>query len=320
MDWYLPAGDNESASTLRRAISAYLSRHASPGSDVGLAELAVSELITNAMLHTASAAWVSLIWSGAQPVLTIYDLGPHFDLEDQGLPTDPLAVGGRGLFIASQVVDDLAVGHRRNGGNVVTSTLPVRRGISESHDPPRTPTGALPGPDEAGLDGFGKESFLRALVVQLAQTLEMNHGPNAAEAAVAQVGTDVGSRMEEEYRRAKDVVGRLDHHQLADAFVRLKHAIDGGFFVIEATEERIVLGNTACPFGDAVRRSPALCRMTSSVFGGMAARSAGEATVVLEERIAVGDSGCRVTVHLGPTEPAQHAIGHLYRSPEPAAS
>ena len=39
--------------------------------------------------------------------------------------------------------------------------------------------------------------------------------------------------------------------------------------------------------------------MTSAVFGGIAANSHGEATVTLEERIAVGDPGCRVVIQLG---------------------
>ncbi len=318
MDWYLPAGDAESASALRRAIGSYLERHAAPDSDLDNAGLAVSELLTNALLHTGGSAWVSLVWGGERPLLSVYDLGDEFEFHSDQLPADPMAPGGRGLFIASHVASDLEVAHRRGAGNVVSATLPVRRPRTDSYDPPATTVGALPSPAEAGEEGFGKESFLRALVVQLAQTVELQHGPQAAEAAVAQVGTDVGGRMEDEYRRAKEVAGRLTPDQMAEAYVRLKHAIDGGFYVIEATDEKIVLGNTRCPFGGSVRRSPALCRMTSSVFGGIAARNAGGATVVLEERIAVGDPGCRVTVFLGPAREALRARGHTYAPPRPA--
>ncbi len=316
MDWYLPAGDAESASALRRALSSYLERHSAPGSDIENAELAVSELLTNALLHSASSAWVSLDWSGASPLLSVYDLGPEFTIDgSEALPADPLSVGGRGLYIASHVAGDLEVAHRRGGGNVVSATLPVQRPVAASHDPPLSTIGALPTPEEAGPDGFPKLAFLRALVVQLAQAVELQHGPEAAETVVAQVGTDVGGRMEEEYRRAKRITGRMSAGQMADAYVRLKHAIDGGFYVIEASDERIVLGNTACPFGESVRRSPALCRMTSSVFGGIAARNAGGATVMLEERIAVGDPGCRVTVYLGPASADVDQRGHVYAAP-----
>ena len=179
-------------------------------------------------------------------------------------------------------------------------SLPVTRPGTVDHDPPTNRSNALPMPEEAlPGGGFGKESFLRALVVQLAQAIETQHGQDAADAAVAQVGADVGGRMEEEFRRAEAVVGQLTPEEMGRCYVRLKHAIDGGFRVLEATPERIVLLNDRCPFGGAVVRAPSLCRMTSSVFGGIAARNSEEgASVLLEERIALGDPGCRVVVNL----------------------
>jgi hypothetical protein len=49
--------------------------------------------------------------------------------------------------------------------------------------------------------------------------------------------------------------------------------------------------------------------MTSSVFGGIAARNFGQASVILEERIAVGDLQCRVVVDL---RPDPELGGHVY--------
>jgi predicted ArsR family transcriptional regulator len=199
------------------------------------------------------------------------------------------------------------------GGNRVSARLPIRRADESSHDPPQRRSHALPALEERRPEGgFGKEPFLRALVVQLAQSIEFQHGLAAAEAAVAQVGADAGVQMEQEYRLAKSVVGRMTPEQIADAYIRLKHAIDGDFYLIEVSADRIVLGNRACPFGPVVQKAPALCRMTSSVFGGIAARNAGEGLVVLEERIAVGDPECRVVVHLGTAPAAAADIGHRY--------
>ena len=82
--------------------------------------------------------------------------------------------------------------------------------------------------------------------------------------------------------------------------------------VIEASPEKIVLGNRACPFGEVVTRAPGLCRMTSSVFGGIAARNTGGAAVVLEERIAVGDPECRIVVWLGADKPGRFEAAHDY--------
>ena len=323
MDWYLDGDDASSVSLLRGEVVAYLRRHAEPGSDVDAAELVFAEVVGNAARHAGGPVWVSLTWHGVEPTLTVYDVGPGFDpgmLEDPAraeAAVDPLAESGRGLFLIEQLAPEVTARQRPADGAVVEVTLPVRRSPAVSHDPPRHRAGALPALEEARPEGgFGKESFLRALVVQLAQAVTLQHGPDAADAAVAQVGIDVGAQMEAEYRAAEQVVGRMTPEQLGHCYVRLKHAIDGGFYVIEATEERIVLGNTRCPFGDVVKKAPALCRMTSSVFGGIAAANHPEgAAVVLEERIAVGDPGCRVVVQLGPSDrPSPQA--HVYRAPE----
>lgn len=247
----------------------------------------------------------------------------HLDDPDLGLGPESgftFAENGRGLFLVSHLAPALQAALRVGGGAEVSAELPVRRTPMRSHDPPRQTANALPTLAEARPEGgFGRESFLRALVVQLARAIEFQHGPDAADAAVAQVGIDVGGQMEEEFRQARGLVGRLGPEQLAECYVRLKHAIDGGFVVLEASEERVVLGNQRCPFGDVVRYAPSLCRMTSAVFGGIAARNAVQgADVILEERIAVGDPGCRVVVDLRPPAQSSRRSGHHYSTPEGA--
>ena len=309
MDWYLNPPSAATATRLRRQITALLTRHSADQSQVWVAEATVGELVGNAVDHAGGPVWVSLDWSDLRPVLTVHDLGPSFDL-DPSLP-DTTAERGRGLWLVSQMVSDLAVAAKRNGGKRVTATLPIERADEPSFDPPPRDMNPLPTAEDAGTDGFGKEAFLRALVVELALAVEEAHGPLAAQAAVARVGASIGSQMEREYRSAHDLVERLTPEEISDCYVRLKAAIDGGFFPIEVTPERIVLGNTHCPFGPVIRSQPALCRMTSSVFGGIAARNCGEAVVVLEERIAFGDPECRVTVLLGP-QAASARTGHRY--------
>lgn len=328
MDWYLHAGNPAASWTLRQEVRSYLRRHAEADTDVSDAELVVEELVGNAVRHAGGDIWVSVSWRELSPTLRVLDLGPGFDPSllgdvevrpverppEQPTPgledVDPslLAESGRGLFLVSHLAGSLEAHARAVGGMTMSVVLPVKKRQTLSHDPPRHTSGALPLPEEALPDGtFGKEPFLRALVVQLARAVEFQQGPDAAEAAVAQVGADVGGRMEEEYRRAEQVVGRLTPAQVGECYVRLKHAIDGGFTLERADEDRIVLTNDRCPFGDVVQAAPSLCRMTSSVFGGIAARNSdGWAAVLLEERIAMGDPGCRVTVFL--TEPPATAL------------
>lgn len=311
MDWYLPA-DHAAASQLRQEVQLYLERHASPGADTDGAVLAFSELVTNAVEHSDNDVWVSLDWTEHQPIVTIHDLGPDFSIDVEPVGVDDLR--GRGLLIASHLTEQLGVASKASGGNRVTARLNVERPQSESHDEPVMVAGRLPEPEEAEQGFFPRDSFLRALVVETARTVEMQSGPATAESAVAQVGATIGTRMEDAYRDEFEIGGPLDPAQIGELCVGLKSAIDGDFYVVSADEEKVVLGNRRCPFGDEVRHAPSLCRMTSSVFGGIAARNAGgDVAVHLEERIAVGDPECRVTIWLKPPPEESAPFVHHYR-------
>jgi anti-sigma regulatory factor (Ser/Thr protein kinase)/predicted ArsR family transcriptional regulator len=341
VDWYLSGDDPSQVSALRHQVRDYLNRHGDGGSNVGDAEVVVQELVTNAIEHATGPVWVRLSWLEEQPDLVVWDLGPGFTLPS-GTAASPIPVGtldssqgaaapypeqavpslfdegGRGLFLVTHLASSLDVAARRGGGTRVEARLAVTRAASRTVDSSNVSlTDALPALEEASPSGgFSRESFLRALVVQLAQAVEHSAGPDVGEDVVSQVGLAVGTQMEAEYRLAKQIVGRLTPDQLAECFVRLKHAIDGRFYVVEISDDRIVLGNERCPFGNAVRKSPALCRMTSSVFGGISARNRDDgASVVLEERIAVGDPGCRVVVYLGEPPSSSRRFAHRYSSP-----
>jgi anti-sigma regulatory factor (Ser/Thr protein kinase) len=300
VDWFLDRQDRASASLLRREITDFLARHTvDQAEEIDDAALIVAELLANAYDHGQGDIWVSLQWTEAQPVLEVHDMGATFALPREAPPAEQSR--GRGLWIVSQFSDDLAVAAKRAGGKFVRSVLPVVRPRELTLDLPARRVSPLPALSEARPEGgFGRESFLRALVVQLSTAIEQQQGPAAAQRAIAQVAADIGGQMEQEYRDAiATQAARLEPEQIAECLVRLKAAIGGTFKVVEVTEDRLVFVNSDCPFGAAVRQSPSLCRMTSSVFGGIAARNVGSSAVTLEERIAVGDPQCRVVVHLG---------------------
>ena len=72
--------------------------------------------------------------------------------------------------------------------------------------------------------------------------------------------------------------------------VDLKRRINGDFYIVEETDEKIVLHNRVCPFEDKVIDRPAMCMMTSNVFGSIASENLGYAKVELNETIAEGAS------------------------------
>jgi predicted ArsR family transcriptional regulator len=156
-----------------------------------------------------------------------------------------------------------------------------------------------------------RDVFLRTLIRELAGTLQEVVGLEEASGFVSVVGQKVGEQINATYKAAL-AVPELSRDQVAAVLVDLKRRIQGDFFIIEEDEEKIVFGNRACPFAEKVIGRPAMCMMTSNVFGGIAAENLGYAKVVLEETIAEGDPGCRVVVYLKPTPEAEAAMGREY--------
>lgn len=155
-----------------------------------------------------------------------------------------------------------------------------------------------------------RDVFLRSMLRELAGILQDVVGLDEASGFISLVGQRIGEQLNQSYRLALNQ-SRLTQAQVADVLVDLKRRINGGFSIIEMNDERIVLSNTRCPFADKVIGRPALCMMTSNVFGNIAADNLGYARVELEQTIAGGASGCRVVVHLKlPTD--VHPVGREY--------
>ena len=156
-----------------------------------------------------------------------------------------------------------------------------------------------------------RDEFMRTLIRELSGTLQDVIGLEEAAGFVSVVGLTIGRQIDHLYRQQSGL-DRLDREQVAEVLVDLKRRIRGDFYIIEQNEQRIVLGNRACPFGEKVIGRPALCMMTSNVFGSIAAENLGYAKVEIDEAIATGAPGCRIVVHLKPGEHADSAAGRVY--------
>jgi predicted ArsR family transcriptional regulator len=156
-----------------------------------------------------------------------------------------------------------------------------------------------------------RDVFLRALLRELAGTLEEVVGLTEASGFISVVGQRIGAQLDRDYRAALEVP-RLSREQVVAVLVDLKRRIQGDFYVIEEDDERIVLGNRACPFEEKVLGRPSMCMMTSNVFGAITAENLGYAKVELQQTIAQGHGGCRVVIYLQPTGAAAVAEGREY--------
>jgi polyhydroxyalkanoate synthesis regulator phasin len=156
-----------------------------------------------------------------------------------------------------------------------------------------------------------RDVFMRLLITNFAHVIEHLLDSDMAEAYVMQVGLSMGKQIEEVYK-ATFGTGELDLDQYAEVIIDLKRHIQGRFYLVEATPERVIAKTTSCPFEGIVRNAPSLCMMTSSVFGGIAARNFGYSKVELKERIALGHAGCTVVVHLKQTPETAAVEGKEY--------
>jgi DNA-binding NtrC family response regulator len=115
---------------------------------------------------------------------------------------------------------------------------------------------------------------------------------------IERLGLTASGCLEQACREQSGVKGQLTQQQYADLIVSLKNQIGGNFSRASSGAGVVRVINSRCPFGNAVREAPELCRMTSSVFGGIAARNFGYAKVELKKRIAAGDGRCEVIIYL----------------------
>lgn len=156
-----------------------------------------------------------------------------------------------------------------------------------------------------------RDIFLRTLIRELSGTLQDVVGLEEASGFISVVGQRMGEQINQQYKSALEV-SQLTREQIADVLVDLKKRIQGDFYIIEQNDAKIVFGNKTCPFAEKVLNRPAMCMMTSNVFGTIAADNLGYAKVELHETIASSAAGCRVTVYLKPTEESEDAEGREY--------
>ncbi|WP_016951332.1 methanogen output domain 1-containing protein [Anabaena sp. PCC 7108] len=156
-----------------------------------------------------------------------------------------------------------------------------------------------------------RDVFLRTLIRELSGTLQDIVGLEEASGFISVVGESMGRQINEDYKSALKV-SNLNHKQVVGVLIDLKRRIQGDFYVIEENNEKIVFGNHICPFAEKVIDRPAMCMMTSNVFGTIASDNLGYAKVELQETIAKGADGCKIVVYLKTTLESEDAPGREY--------
>lgn len=155
----------------------------------------------------------------------------------------------------------------------------------------------------------------RYLQLFIDQTGGMAQGVNCStlESFIQKIVLNSSEALEQIYRDSHGLSDTLSMQEFGELLVNLKNAIGGEFEVLEQDEEHLRLKTNKCPFGSSVESAPALCHMTSSIFGGIAARNYGYAKVELKKRIALGSDHCDICIHRYPDQ-CEDIIGDEYFS------
>jgi len=164
-------------------------------------------------------------------------------------------------------------------------------------------------------------SFLQTFVIQ---SIKLGQKRNLEKQSdnkyIQHLGLLASSDFEKAARKQLEYENALTHDQYADVIIEIKNQIGGGFSRISSDTGIIRVENTCCPFGKGVKETPELCQMTSSVFGGIAARNFGYAKVELKKRIAMGDAGCEVSIYLDQKKNQAISGDEYYRQKETISS
>jgi anti-sigma regulatory factor (Ser/Thr protein kinase) len=113
--------DPLAAIALRKAVVAHMHDEGFAEPALFAAELVTGELLGNVARHAPPIAKVALAFSDGAPVLCMSDRGPEYVFTPRTVAGD--AESGRGLYIVSQLVEELAIVPRAGGGSIVRVVL-----------------------------------------------------------------------------------------------------------------------------------------------------------------------------------------------------
>jgi two-component system response regulator HydG len=157
--------------------------------------------------------------------------------------------------------------------------------------------------------------FLQTFILELMHASEQQ-GQKHCEQLIEHIAKTAGCFFEETYRENTHNTERLDIESYIELILGLKNTIGGKFSLASSNQDCITVTNFRCPFGERVTNFPELCRMTSSVFGGIAARNFGYAKVEIKQSIARHDGTCEVCIYTN-TDAAKGHAGMEYTDTTP---
>jgi anti-sigma regulatory factor (Ser/Thr protein kinase) len=146
--WRFHSSSAQSARASRLALMRFVQQHAAPDADLFTTELILGELLANTVEHAPGLVEIVIDWTDERPTVRVRDTGPGLTSLRNGLPNDPYAEDGRGLFLISTLAEDLRIGRAPGFGTEITVRLPVSRAAQAAGCAPTATGDAVTGYDD----------------------------------------------------------------------------------------------------------------------------------------------------------------------------
>lgn len=281
MDWCVDTRVSGASLLIESQLADHLARHAIEPSAVELARPTLRQALEGI---DPGPLWVTLDWSAHRCLLRVRRLGGEL----AGAPIGP------GVTLAHEAVSSLTRREREGAGDPGEGTvfeLAVARVPEPDIDLPPAPPGSLPAPEPGLLLGMitghiGAGSSLEDAAARAGATL--------ADLLTTE-GFDPGAGTP----------------AAAETFIEAERRLGADFELVDAEAGRAVVRNRRCPFGPAASRS--MCRFTSALAGGLAARDTGRSDVSVLETLAAGDHECRLVIDT--RDGLDRTVAHRYSWP-----
>lgn len=300
MDWLIDPHHPDVAGVVTARVREHLRRHAADPGNLHHALERVDGLVRSQLENGAGRPlWMHLDWAELEPLVSLRSVTPDTPSAVQAQGLDPAAVmdvPARHRHMLAAASED------RAADETGWIRLPVVRRRPPDFDPD---LGTL-----ADLDIDPARDGQAAVTVALVAAAEA-HPAASANQLVALAGAAVADTAPSDppLATAQDV---------ADTFCRIHQDLGGKPSVVHVDDDTLELSLDRCLFGRSATHPPSLCGVSAGLVGRLAARASGQATVVLDETMALGDPACRLRVWLG--EPDRPVAGVTYRWPVEAES
>lgn len=157
-----------------------------------------------------------------------------------------------------------------------------------------------------------REDFFLQILIDYVLLNEIVAGP-FTEQCLKKVGVKYGMRLEDRFRKKRQLEENLTVEQLLDLSSGFFDKL-GGKYTFKIIDEKLILSCYSCPFGHMSLKTPALCMIHTSLIGGIAARNFPYCKAHIEKSIAARNSTCQIVFYLSETGEATCAEGTVYKN------